>query len=95
MVAQGDGLPLRDHLTSLARMSGRQDPRLNATCPEEWAHVWEWFKTLSNRRVRPAAVSFADIDGWCRFNRLQLHPRERKALLQLDDLFRTIVWNAS
>ena len=95
MVAQGDGTPLRDHLASVARSSGRQDARLHAVCPEEWAHVWEWFKALSNRRVRPEAISFSDIDGWSRFFGVQLHPRERSALLKLDELFRTIVWNVS
>lgn len=50
---------------------------------------------LSNRRMRPAAVSFADVDGWCRLNGIALHPRERDALLKLDELFRSIVWNVS
>lgn len=95
MVAQGDGRPLRDHLASLARTSGRQDPQLNATCPEEWEHVWEWFKTLSNRRSRPNPISFAEVGAWQRLVGARPTPREVRMIVKLDDMFREIVWGAN
>lgn len=92
MVLQGDNLPLRDHLASAARSSGRQEERLHRQLPAAWAHVWDWFTTLSNRRVRPSPITFEAIAAWSATTGTQPTPREVRAIIALDDLFRKTLW---
>ena len=68
-------------------------------CPEEGAHLWEWFAELNKRRVSTgfgiAPISFGEIESWQRLRRLELDPWELEGLLELDDIYRRIMADPS
>lgn len=74
---------------------GRRVDRLHRTCPETMEHVWSWFKALSNARVRPTPISFAEVSAWAALTRLAPTPWEVDCIMELDTLFRSIVWRTN
>jgi hypothetical protein len=60
--------------------------------PEALAHVLEWYLELGGRRqvtmAGPQAISFLEIDAWCRCTGIVPLPFEVSLICQLDDVYR-------
>lgn len=89
------GVPLREHLKSAARQSGRADRRLVAQCPAPLAHVWQWFGEMMPRRIPSfsgvSTLPHSEILAWCALRRIRINNAELDALLSLDDAFREVM----
>ena len=93
---EGDGAPLRTHLTRLRASTGRLDPRLAASMapvPPAVAPLWEAFRTLSGTRAPTveglAPITCTEIEAWQRLAGVRLTPWEADTLLAVDRSART------
>lgn len=65
---------------------GAPSPELQV--PDEAAHVWDWFWTLSaRRRSGPEAISYAEIGEWQRLAGMPVRPEEVEMLIQMDNAY--------
>lgn len=87
---QDDKQPLRVHLESLWRQTGKMPQLLEDApeCPPLGAHVWGWFVELhSERRMGMAQaerITAADMKDWCWATGNQLELWERQAIRRID-----------
>ena len=89
---QGDGVPLRKHLESAWRQTGRMPEQLrSAECPVEVAYLWHWFLHLSRRRSNNGygenRISDADVVAWAQLHKIYLMPFEIDAIEAMDDVY--------
>lgn len=85
-----EGQPLRDHLESWERQTGRRHPKLAdaPTIPVGCSILWNEFLTLHHKRgtngFGPAPISESDIFYRQRNRRIALRPWEIKAIEAAD-----------
>lgn len=89
--AQDDGAPLRDHLNSIWRSTGKMPKQLEAveSPPELAIHVWGYFlelhKERSNNGFGAGKITATMIKDWAEVYCIALELWEIKAIRQIDD----------
>lgn len=90
---QDDGKPLREHLLSIQRQTGKTPAALaNApSLPVELGQLWADFVDLHSSRgstgFGPARIMFSDIDAWMRVTGNRLAAWQIAAIRKADDAF--------
>ena len=90
---QEDGVPLRDHLESLWRQTGKK-PRLLEDAPElpdTISYLWQYFLDLHSERPNngfsPGRLTATVIKDWCEVFMVHLEYWEIKAIREVDSLW--------
>lgn len=56
--------------------------------PDTLIHIWDWFQELNQARefdeYGPKAISFSEIQAWCRLRGLKPTPTEVRLIKKLD-----------
>lgn len=89
------GAALIEHLKQAEQASGKTPDELDEwrskTLPVLTEDVFEWFSDLSSRRTYTEksanAISFTEIDAWCRLTNTTLCRMELEYILAFDNLW--------
>lgn len=89
-----DGATLEEHYASVARQTGVTPPELARApeCPEEFAYLWDHFRSISQRRTfmengMPEVITHSEIAAWCTLHGHAFTPAELDVLDALERLY--------
>ena len=79
---QADGLPLREHLKSVARQLNRKY-ETDVQCPPLLEYLWGHYVDLNNAKTGHA-ISYPEMLAWSELTRTRLTPFEVNVLKQIE-----------
>ncbi len=88
-----EGVPLREHLEQVKRMTGREPEELrNPTeFPNLLSHIWSFFLELHRTRSQGFSgfnpISYQDIQAWATLKDYNIRPLDVGTIVELDNTF--------
>ncbi len=86
------GTSVREHLEQVERQTGHRPKDLEPIeFPDQLAHVWSAFISLSRRRSvgfnGPNRITYSEIEEFCRGTATVLSLLDKEAIMSLDDVY--------